>query len=60
MSSESDRPLQFGGETFFVNASICTLSYRAQNAPWVVDLDLPRATTEALAQDGENNAEDRG
>ncbi|KAJ5106445.1 hypothetical protein N7456_003120 [Penicillium angulare] len=57
ISSESDRPLQFGGETLFVNASICTLSYRATNAPWVIDLDLPVAETEALAQGEKDNTE---
>ncbi|KAJ5893796.1 hypothetical protein N7495_005487 [Penicillium taxi] len=41
VSSSSARPLRVGEETLFVNASICQLSYRAENAPWVVDLDLP-------------------
>ncbi|KAJ5803420.1 uncharacterized protein N7503_005870 [Penicillium pulvis] len=50
MSSESgDKPLEFGKETLFINASICTLSYRPKNAPWVVDLDLPLAGTEDQA-----------
>lgn len=40
MSSGSDRPLNLGAETLFVNASICTLSYEPKNAPWIVDLDL--------------------
>ncbi|KAJ5678777.1 hypothetical protein N7462_007021 [Penicillium macrosclerotiorum] len=43
MSSESTRPLQYGKETLFVNASIMTLGYSPDNAPWVVDLDLPIA-----------------
>lgn len=43
ISSESARPLQVGAETLFVNASIMTLGYHPYNAPWVVDLDLPRA-----------------
>lgn len=43
VSSESGRPLRFGQETLFVNASICTLGYSPKNAPWVVDLDLPLA-----------------
>ncbi|KAJ5929075.1 hypothetical protein N7454_006923 [Penicillium verhagenii] len=47
MSSESgEKPLEFGKETLFVNASICTLSYHPDNAPWVVDLDLPLADSE--------------
>jgi hypothetical protein len=36
-----NRPLVFGEETLFVNASVVTVRYHADNAPWVVDLDLP-------------------
>ncbi|KAK5787869.1 hypothetical protein VI817_010366 [Penicillium citrinum] len=43
VSSTSRRPLAFGKETLFVNASIVDLCYRPVNAPWVVDLDLPVA-----------------
>lgn len=43
ISSQSRRPLRFGEETLFVNASICTVGYSPRNAPWVVDLDLPAA-----------------
>lgn len=43
MSSGADEPLRYGEETLFVNASIVTLGYKADNAPWVVDLDLPVA-----------------
>lgn len=39
-----DRPLVFGDETLFVNASVVTVRYHADNAPWVVDLDLPAAS----------------
>lgn len=42
VSSEGQRPLAFGDETLFVNASIVDVYYRPVNAPWVVDLDLPR------------------
>ncbi|KAJ5691102.1 hypothetical protein N7488_011837 [Penicillium malachiteum] len=52
-SSDSDRPLKFGAETLFVNASICTLSYQPKNAPWVVDIDLPLAETQSVVQDDE-------
>lgn len=45
-SSTSKQPLEFGKETLFVNASICTLSYNARQAPWVMDIDLPLAETE--------------
>ncbi|CRG90303.1 hypothetical protein PISL3812_07346 [Talaromyces islandicus] len=41
LSGEGDRPLSFGEETLFVNASVVTVRYHADNAPWVVDLDLP-------------------
>lgn len=43
MSSDSNHPLKFGEETLFVNASVVTLRYQADNAPWMVDLDLPAA-----------------
>jgi Icc-related predicted phosphoesterase len=33
----------FGKETLMVNAAIMNLSYRPTNAPWLIDLDLPRA-----------------
>ncbi|KIW13906.1 hypothetical protein PV08_06687 [Exophiala spinifera] len=33
--------LEHGKETVFVNASIMNLRYRAVNAPWLVDLELP-------------------
>lgn len=42
LSSGAQRPLAVGDETLFVNASIVDISYRPVNAPWVVDLDLPR------------------
>ncbi|KAJ5654508.1 hypothetical protein N7490_001511 [Penicillium lividum] len=48
MSESGGKPLGFGKETLFVNASICTLSYRPENAPWVVDLDLPLARLRTL------------
>ncbi|KAJ5084705.1 hypothetical protein NUU61_009284 [Penicillium alfredii] len=43
MSSQGEQQLQFGAETLFVNASINTVAYQPRNAPWVVDLELPRA-----------------
>jgi Icc-related predicted phosphoesterase len=42
VSSEAQRPLDFGNETLFVNASIVDIYYEPVNAPWVIDLDLPR------------------
>ncbi|KAF7159949.1 hypothetical protein CNMCM5623_005455 [Aspergillus felis] len=44
VSTDSGRPLRFGEETLFVNASVVNERYRAVNAPWVVDLDLPVAS----------------
>lgn len=44
VSQDSNRPLRFGEETLFVNASVMDVRYRAVNAPWVVDLDLPCAS----------------
>lgn len=43
-STDSKEPLVFGDETVFVNASVVTVAYRADNAPWLVDLDLPKAS----------------
>lgn len=40
-ASSTGRPLRFGDETLFVNASVVTLRYQPLNAPWLVDLDLP-------------------
>ncbi|TQB77353.1 hypothetical protein MPDQ_002990 [Monascus purpureus] len=42
--SSNARKLVHGEETLFVNASVVTVAYRATNAPWVVDLDLPAAS----------------
>lgn len=44
ISSEGASPLQVGEETLFVNASVMDARYNPRNAPWVVDLDLPRAS----------------
>lgn len=39
-SGSDARPLRFGEETLFVNASVVTVAYQPVNAPWLVDLDL--------------------
>lgn len=44
VSEGSERPLQWGKETLMVNASIMTLTYKPWQGPWVVDLDLEKAT----------------
>jgi hypothetical protein len=41
--SSSNWPIRFGKETLMVNAAIMNLQYRPANAPWLVDLGLPRA-----------------
>ena len=35
-------PIEAGKETLMVNASIMTVRYRPENAPWLIDLELPR------------------
>jgi len=40
---ENKIPLKFGEDTLMVNAAIMNLQYRPMNAPWIVDLDLPKA-----------------
>lgn len=42
ISSSGSSQLQWGQETLFVNASIMDVRYNPRNAPWVVDLELPR------------------
>ncbi|WEW58353.1 hypothetical protein PRK78_003821 [Emydomyces testavorans] len=44
VSRHGNNPLNFGVETLFVNAAIMTLRYHPLNAPWVVDIDLPRTS----------------
>ena len=41
ISGGGERPLRWGEETLFVNASIMDVHYQPVNAPWIVDLDLP-------------------
>jgi hypothetical protein len=42
VSEKGGDAIQPGKETLFVNAAIMDVSYRPVNAPWVVDIDLPR------------------
>lgn len=46
VSEDSHQPLRFGEETLFVNAAVVTVEYNPINAPWVVDIDLPRSSLE--------------
>lgn len=41
----SNWPVKFGKGTLMVNASIMNLQYNPTNAPWIVELDLPRDST---------------
>ena len=41
ISESGGKPLKWGQETLFVNASIMDVNYNPTNAPWVVDIDLP-------------------
>ncbi|KAI9760759.1 MAG: hypothetical protein M4579_001497 [Chaenotheca gracillima] len=43
ISQSSGKPLEFGKETLFVNAAIMDVRYMPVNAPWLIDLDLPKA-----------------
>lgn len=36
-------PIKYGEETLMINAAIMNLQYKPTNAPWLVELDLPRA-----------------
>ena len=42
LSKDGRAPLKFGEETLFVNACITDGHYNPTNAPWVIDLDLPK------------------
>ena len=42
VSSDGDSQLQWGQETMFINASIMDVRYNPRNAPWIIDLELPR------------------
>lgn len=43
VSKAGGKPVEFGKETLFVNASIMDVRYDPTNAPFVIDLDLPLA-----------------
>jgi len=43
VSEGGKRPLQRGKESLLVNAAVLDERYKAVNAPWLVDVDLPRA-----------------
>lgn len=44
VSSDAQRPLRHREETLFVNASVLSVKYRPEHAPWLIDLDLPKAS----------------
>ena len=43
VSNTGKQPLQYGSETLMVNAAIMDHENQPVNAPWIVDLELPRA-----------------
>ena len=44
MSAARGGGLKRGEETLMVNAAIMNVMYRPNNAPWIVDIDLPKAS----------------
>ncbi|KAL7812331.1 Metallo-dependent phosphatase [Trichoderma aethiopicum] len=42
--TQGENAVRQGEQTLFVNASIMSVRYRPAQMPWVVDIDLPRAT----------------
>lgn len=44
ISSSGSSELQWGLETLFVNASIMDVRYNPRNAPWIIDLELPKTS----------------
>lgn len=44
VSETSGNALKRGRETLMINAAIMDIKYSPRNAPFVVDLDLPKAT----------------
>ncbi|KAH6604164.1 hypothetical protein Trco_007610 [Trichoderma cornu-damae] len=42
--TQGETMIKEGEQTLFVNASIMSLLYRPTQMPWVIDVDLPRAT----------------
>ncbi|KAH0544797.1 hypothetical protein FGG08_001026 [Glutinoglossum americanum] len=58
LGKESEKPLEWGRETLFVNASVMTRRYRPNQPPWRIDLELPLAgQVEAESGLGENARE---
>lgn len=43
VSKEGGQGLKRGEETLLVNAAIMDVEYSPVNAPWIVDIDLPKA-----------------
>lgn len=43
VSKQGGRALERGAETLLVNASIMDVGYSPVNAPWIIDVDLPKA-----------------
>ncbi|KAF2273316.1 ser/Thr protein phosphatase family protein [Westerdykella ornata] len=47
ISQDGEEALVWGRETLMVNASIMTVEYRPHQGPWIVDMDLDKATNNA-------------
>lgn len=43
LTTKSGRPLNKGSESLLVNAAIMDVEYEPVNAPWLIELDLPKA-----------------
>lgn len=43
VSKESGQGLNRGEESLLVNAAIMDVGYSPVNAPWIIDIDLPKA-----------------
>lgn len=48
VSEEGGKGLREGEETLFVNAAVMDVGYRPVNAPWVVDVDLPKMSGDGV------------
>ena len=47
LSKNGVEELRWGEETMFINASIMDEHYQPENAPWVVNLELPKRQEDA-------------
>jgi predicted MPP superfamily phosphohydrolase len=50
------RPFEYGEDTLFVNAALVNIAHEPNNLPWLVDLELPKATDDDIRRAGETEA----